>query len=75
MVTQWILHICAYTAPEADKHEINRDIILMVGEYAGAITAEHSVGAVKKDFLALSRTDSEIAPVKSIKLALDPKVY
>jgi hypothetical protein len=32
LATQWILHICAYTGAEADKNEINRDILLMVGE-------------------------------------------
>ena len=67
------LHICAYTGREEDKDEINRDIMLMIGEYCGAITAEHGVGIVKKDFLALSRSETEIALMKTIKSALDPR--
>ncbi len=67
------LHICAYTGREADKSRINADIMLMIGEYAGAITAEHGIGVLKREFLPLSRTDNEIALMKTIKQALDPK--
>ena len=67
------LHVCAYTGREEDKVAINRDIMLMIGEYAGAITAEHGVGVIKRDFLDQSRTDSEIALMKTIKQAMDPK--
>jgi len=67
------LHVCAYTGRDEDKSRINEDIMLMIGEYAGAITAEHGVGVLKRDFLALSRTPSEIALMKTLKLAMDPK--
>jgi len=67
------LHVCAYTGREEDKVAINRDIMLMIGEYSGAITAEHGVGVIKRDFLDQSRTDSEIALMKTIKQAMDPK--
>ncbi|MDC0004394.1 FAD-binding oxidoreductase [Porticoccaceae bacterium] len=67
------LHVCAYTGREEDKRRINEDIMLMIGEYSGAITAEHGIGVLKRDFLPLSRTDSEIALMKTIKLAMDPK--
>jgi FAD/FMN-containing dehydrogenase len=67
------LHICAYTGHEADKSRINEDIMLMIGEYAGAITAEHGIGVLKREYLPLSRTDNEIALMKTIKQALDPK--
>lgn len=67
------LHVCAYTGREEDKLRINEDIMLMIGEYAGAITAEHGIGVLKRDFLSLSRSDSEIALMKTIKQAMDPK--
>ena len=67
------LHICAYTGREADKSRINEDIMLMIGEYAGAITAEHGIGVLKREYLPLSRTTNEIALMKTIKQALDPK--
>jgi FAD/FMN-containing dehydrogenase len=67
------LHVTAYTGRDEDKTRINEDIMLMIGEYSGAITAEHGIGVLKRDFLPLSRTDSEISLMKSIKLAMDPK--
>lgn len=67
------LHVCAYTGRDEDKSKINEDIMLMIGEYSGAITAEHGVGVLKRDFLALSRTPSEIALMKTLKMAMDPK--
>ena len=67
------LHVCAYTGREEDKITINEDIMLMIGEYSGAITAEHGVGVLKRDFLDQSRTAEEIALMKTIKLAMDPK--
>jgi FAD/FMN-containing dehydrogenases len=67
------LHVTAYTGRDEDKARINEDIMLMIGEYSGAITAEHGVGVLKRDFLPLSRTDSEISLMKTIKLAMDPK--
>ncbi len=67
------LHVCAYTGREEDKLLINEDIMLMIGEYSGAITAEHGVGVLKRDFLDQSRTAEEIALMKTIKAAMDPK--
>jgi FAD/FMN-containing dehydrogenase len=67
------LHICAYTGREEDKIRINEDIMHMIGEYSGAITAEHGIGVLKREFLPLSRNESEIALMKTIKLAMDPK--
>jgi FAD/FMN-containing dehydrogenase len=67
------LHVCAYTGREEDKAKINEDIMLMIGEYSGAISAEHGIGVLKRDFLPLSRTNNEIALMKTIKQAMDPK--
>jgi len=67
------LHVCAYTGREEDKLLITEDIMSMIGEYSGAITAEHGVGVLKRDYLELSRTPEEIALMKTIKTAMDPK--
>ena len=42
------LHVVAYTGRAEDKALINIDIMRMIGEYAGAITAEHGVGVNKR---------------------------
>ena len=46
--------------------------MLMIGEYNGAITAEHGIGVLKRDYLSQSRSDSEIALMKTLKSAMDP---
>ena len=67
------LHAFAYTGRAADVKPINHDIMHMIGEFGGAITAEHGVGILKKKYLSLSRTDNEIHLMKTLKDAMDPK--
>jgi FAD/FMN-containing dehydrogenase len=39
----------------------------------GSISAEHGIGLERKHFLEISRTPAEIAAMRAIKAALDPK--
>lgn len=45
----------------------------IVGALQGTVSAEHGIGTLKKPYLALSRSPSEIALMRQIKKALDPK--
>ncbi len=67
------LHAFAYTGRAEDVKPINTDIMHMIGEFGGAITAEHGVGVLKKQYLPLSRTDNEIQLMRTLKNAMDPK--
>ena len=67
------LHAFAYTGRAADVKPINHDIMHLIGEFGGAITAEHGVGILKKKYLPLSRTDNEIHLMRTLKDAMDPK--
>ena len=67
------LHVCAYSGNADDLNVISADIMQITGEFNGAVSAEHGIGVVKKKYLPLSRTDAEIAVMKNIKGALDPK--
>ena len=40
--------------------------------YKGSVSAEHGIGTQKKDYLALSKNDSEITMMKLLKATLDP---
>ncbi|HCR99144.1 MAG: FAD-binding oxidoreductase [Halomonas sp.] len=42
-------------------------------KYNGSISAEHGVGLEKRDYLTLSRSPEEIALMKRLKQAMDPK--
>ena len=39
---------------------------------SGSISSEHGVGRAKTRWLALSRSDAEIAAMRAVKRALDP---
>lgn len=41
--------------------------------YQGSISAEHGIGLEKRPFLGISRNETELALMKTLKQALDPK--
>ncbi len=54
-------------------HRIEEIVYSPLQAIGGSITAEHGVGLEKKEWLHLCRTPNEIALMKTLKLALDPK--
>jgi FAD/FMN-containing dehydrogenase len=48
-------------------------IYSLVERYRGAISAEHGIGFLKREFLRCSRSEAEIRAMWAIKKALDPK--
>jgi len=44
-----------------------------VDRFGGSISAEHGIGALKKDELARYKSPVELALMRSIKAALDPQ--
>ena len=53
--------------------EIDRAVYDAVGEWLGSVSAEHGIGLVKKAYLDRSRSPGEIALMRRIKAALDPR--
>jgi len=45
----------------------------IVGEMNGTVTAEHGIGAMKRKYLHLCRSEAEIALMRTLKQAMDPK--
>jgi FAD/FMN-containing dehydrogenase len=54
------------------EHELEKVVYDQVAAFGGSVSAEHGIGMHKKDWLASSRTPSELAAMRSIKRALDP---
>ena len=52
---------------------ITTTIFDLVRQYGGTISAEHGVGVLKKDYLLRYRDEAEIALMRTLKQALDPK--
>ncbi|WP_249206351.1 FAD-binding oxidoreductase [Burkholderia multivorans] len=57
---------------DADADEIDRRVYAIVREMGGSVSAEHGIGVLKRDYLAHTRSDAEIALMRTLKAALDP---
>jgi FAD/FMN-containing dehydrogenase len=53
--------------------EIDRVVYDVTQEFHGSVSAEHGIGVKKKDFLGHTRSATEIAAMRQIKAALDPR--
>jgi FAD/FMN-containing dehydrogenase len=59
--------------PPSEDEEVDRLVLEAVGSFGGSVSAEHGIGRAKSHVLALSRSPSEIAAMRAIKSALDPR--
>ncbi|MEO5726753.1 MAG: FAD-binding oxidoreductase, partial [Byssovorax sp.] len=57
----------------ARTHEADHAIFELVQKHRGSISAEHGIGLLKKEYLRYSRSPGELAIMRSIKRALDPR--
>lgn len=69
------LHILMGAQPftEQTKHRIEELVYTPLKALGGSVSAEHGIGIEKRDWLTLSRSADEIALMKTLKAALDPK--
>lgn len=57
----------------ADHHRVNTCVYEPLQRIGGSISAEHGIGTEKVAYLSLSREPAEIALMRQLKAALDPK--
>jgi FAD/FMN-containing dehydrogenase len=57
----------------ARAHEADAELYTLIAKYEGSISAEHGIGLLKRDFLSCTRSPAEIAVMRTIKAALDPR--
>lgn len=69
------VHIIIRVGPETLKlHTAIDDIIYgLISELNGAVSAEHGIGIMKKQYLPFSRSAEEISLMKALKDTLDPQ--
>ncbi|MDR0809476.1 MAG: FAD-binding oxidoreductase [Gemmobacter sp.] len=58
---------------EAEVHGVDAVTYGVVRDFGGSISAEHGIGTLKRDWLGHSRSPAELAAMRAIKAALDPK--
>ena len=68
------VHIIINVGPDTrDQHlRIDEIIYSLIQELNGAVSAEHGIGLMKKQFLPYSKSSSEIALMKALKQTMDP---
>jgi len=59
--------------PEPDDERADAVVLGAVADHHGSISAEHGVGRAKAAYLSLTRSPVEIAAMRAIKTALDPR--
>ena len=67
------LHLVFTVNRKEDKKTIYDVVYKHVNGYNGSVSAEHGIGMMKRAYLHLSRSDEEIALMKLLKQAVDPK--
>lgn len=69
------LHIMLGAQPFTDetRHRIEELVYAPLGALGGSISAEHGIGLEKRDWLHLCRSPEEIALMRTLKTAMDPK--
>ena len=56
----------------ANQDAVNRIVHDSVTAFNGSISAEHGIGALKRDELRRYKTDVEMNMMRAVKAALDP---
>ncbi len=69
------LHLVAKSlkAGPQPRDQIQDIVYGYVGEVGGSISAEHGIGTLKRAYLGQSRSDAELALMRILKQAMDPK--
>jgi FAD/FMN-containing dehydrogenase len=68
------LHVIAAGPPSREaRHGIERCVYEPLAARSGSVSAEHGIGLEKQPWLPLSRSDAELALMRRLKDALDPK--
>lgn len=70
------LHLIIQTAQAdapANRQTIENIVYKPLARVGGSVSAEHGVGIEKKPYLTISRSDTEIRLMQTLKAALDPK--
>jgi FAD/FMN-containing dehydrogenase len=67
------LIVAAGEAHEATFEAVERCVYEPLRSIAGSISAEHGIGLERKAYLEISRSPAEIATMRALKVALDPR--
>lgn len=63
-------------ALEGDRESaLYSEMMALIARHGGNVSSEHGVGTRKRDYVAMSRTEADIAAMHAVKTAFDPTGY
>ena len=66
-------NVCLDDPTDEAKQLVKRCVYQPLEKIGGSVSAEHGIGLDKKPWLSLSRNEQEVALMRTVKRALDPK--
>jgi FAD/FMN-containing dehydrogenase len=70
------LHVVVQVQPQdymAARPKVEALVYGGLASFRGSVSAEHGIGLEKKPYLSVSRSEPEVALMRTLKQALDPK--
>lgn len=67
------LHLAISTGDMADQAAVSDQVYAGLAALGGSISGEHGIGLARRDYLRYCRSPAEIALMRTIKRALDPR--
>ena len=67
------IHFNVLLGAQASAQDVNRTVHAIVRDFNGSITAEHGIGRYRRDELSAHRSAVELALMRAIKDAVDPR--
>jgi len=69
------LNLLRCTLDGERERQLYAAMMELIADHHGNVSSEHGVGSRKRDYLAMSRTEPDIAAMRAVKMAFDPTGY
>ncbi|MFV8266884.1 FAD-binding oxidoreductase [Mycolicibacterium peregrinum] len=69
------LHLNVLRCSSDAEANLYAAMMTLIADCGGNVSSEHGVGSRKRDYVAMSRTEADIAAMRTIKVAFDPDGY
>lgn len=69
------LHLNVLRCPADAEPALYAAMMALIAECGGNVSSEHGVGSRKRDYVAMSRSEADIAAMRAVKAAFDPTGY
>ena len=69
------LHLNVLRCTAEQERALYTPMMELIGAHGGNVSSEHGVGTLKRAYLSMSRTPTDIAAMRAIKAAFDPDGY